>query len=164
MLVFLLQKNRSKNRFFGLFFGLFRISLHSILFHFTFATSKGDKAVSPLLGGSKSATVGKVSRDYSNIHFFFMNIESIIKSSANVQIVVSALELKEAFLNWDAERRDAVQPVQEETYLTMQEAADRLGVVPSTLWRWDKVGYLRKIKVGNSVRYRQSDIIKLMES
>lgn len=96
-----------------------------------------------------------------------MNIENIIKSGANVQLVVSALELKEAFLNWDAERRDAVQPVQEvqeETFLTVNETVKKLGVVPSTLWRWNKAGYLKKIKVGNSVRYRLQDIINLINN
>lgn len=93
-----------------------------------------------------------------------MSIIDVIKSGENVQLVVSALDLKEAFLNWDAERRDAVQPVQEETFLTVNETAKRLGVVPSTLWRWNKTGYLRKVKVGNSVRYRLQDIINLINN
>ncbi|RHL78277.1 DNA-binding protein [Parabacteroides distasonis] len=48
-------------------------------------------------------------------------------------------------------------------YLTAKETSDKLGVDVSTLWRWDKSGYLKKIKVGNAIRYRLSDVNKLME-
>ena len=48
-------------------------------------------------------------------------------------------------------------------YLTANETAKHLGVDISTLWRWDKTGYLTKVRVGGKVRYRLSDVTKLME-
>ena len=80
-----------------------------------------------------------------------------------MQLVINACDLKEAFLQWDEEKRQPTPEVKPEKYLTAQETADKLGVDMSTLWRWDKSGYLRKIKVGNKIRYRESDVLKLME-
>lgn len=92
-----------------------------------------------------------------------MSINEILRTGANVQLVINALDLKEAFLQWNEEVRQVTEVPKEESYLTAQETADKLGVDVSTLWRWDKTGYLRKIKVGNKIRYRESDVLKLME-
>lgn len=92
-----------------------------------------------------------------------MNIVELIRSGENVQLVINALDLKEAFLQWNAEVKHREPVRQEEDYLTAKETAKKLGVDLSTLWRWDKSGYLKKIKVGNTVRYRQSDVLNLME-
>lgn len=92
-----------------------------------------------------------------------MNIREILNTGTNVQLVVNALDLREAFLMWSEEQRQKSEPTLSETHLSAQEAADKLGVDISTLWRWNKSGYLKKIKIGNSVRYRESDVLKLME-
>lgn len=44
------------------------------------------------------------------------------------------------------------------TLLTRDATAKRLGVDVSTLWRWDKSGYLKPVRIGRSVHYRLSDI------
>ena len=92
-----------------------------------------------------------------------MSINEILQTGANVQLVINALDLKEAFLQWNEEMRQPDTEVKSESYLSAQETADKLGVDVSTLWRWDKSGYLKKIKVGNKIRYRESDVVKLME-
>lgn len=92
-----------------------------------------------------------------------MNINDILKSGANVQLVVNALDLKEMFLQWSEEHSRNSVSVPKENYLTAQEAAEKLGVDVSTLWRWDKTDFLKKIKVGKKIFYRESDVIKLME-
>ena len=80
-----------------------------------------------------------------------------------MQLVINAIDLKEAFLQWNAEMMRPSQDSREESYLSAQETADKLGVDVSTLWRWDKSGYLKKLKIGNKIRYRESDVLKLME-
>ena len=92
-----------------------------------------------------------------------MSISEILRTGANVQLVVNALDLKEAFLQWNEEMRQPNTDAKAESYISAQETADKLGVDVSTLWRWDKSGYLKKIKVGSKVRYRESDVHKLME-
>ena len=49
-----------------------------------------------------------------------------------------------------------------EIFLTVDEAASRLGVSRSTLWRWDKDGYLKKIKKGKKITYRLSDVERII--
>lgn len=92
-----------------------------------------------------------------------MNINEILKTGANVSFTITALDLKEWMLELIEEQKKNSIPVHPEIYLTAQQTADKLDVDVSTLWRWDKSGYLKKIKVGNKIRYRESDVLKLME-
>lgn len=50
-----------------------------------------------------------------------------------------------------------------EVYLTTEETAKRLQVNRSTLWRWNKEGYLVSIKVGSKVRYKLSDVERIQK-
>ncbi len=90
-----------------------------------------------------------------------MNINSIINQGANVQIVVSALELKEAFLDWVGERERTEQG--EETYLSVNDVMVSLNVSKPTLWRWDKAGYLSPVRVGRRTLYKKSDIERIRQ-
>ena len=49
-----------------------------------------------------------------------------------------------------------------EVYLTA-ETAKRLQVDRSTLWRWNKEGYLVSTKVGSKVRYKLSDVERIQK-
>jgi len=51
---------------------------------------------------------------------------------------------------------------QEETYFTTNEVCDRYGTTKQSLWRWRKAGYLPKIKLGGSNRYRKSDLDRIL--
>jgi len=61
----------------------------------------------------------------------------------------------------DLER--AVVERQETIYLTRDQVMAKLNIVPSTLWRWQKRGYLVPIKVGGENRYRSTDIDRILE-
>lgn len=92
-----------------------------------------------------------------------MNIIDLIKTGANVQLVISATDLREAFMLWSEEIGIKNPLDKSENYLTVQEVSNKLKVDISTLWRWDKSGYLKKIKIGGKIRYRESDVLKLIE-
>jgi len=49
-----------------------------------------------------------------------------------------------------------------ETYPTPQQVAKILGVDPTTLWRWNKRGYLVPIEIGGKRRYKMSDVKALL--
>lgn len=49
-----------------------------------------------------------------------------------------------------------------EKYLTKEEVKEICGVCDATLWHWNKKNYLKTIKIGNKVRYRMSDIRKIL--
>lgn len=92
-----------------------------------------------------------------------MSMQDFLKVGANVSFNISALDLKEFLLEVAEEQKKREIPVAPEKYLTAQETADKLRVDKSTLWRWDKSGFLKKIKVGRKIQYRESDVLKLME-
>jgi hypothetical protein len=48
-------------------------------------------------------------------------------------------------------------------YISKDEVMKRLHVDASTLWRWNKSGYLKCTKVGNKVRYRLTDVETLQK-
>ena len=72
---------------------------------------------------------------------------------ANIWLVEKTL----ADLEHTVAQKDAV------TYLTREQVMAKLNVVPSTLWRWQKRGYLVPVKVGGENRYRSTDIDKILE-
>ena len=66
----------------------------------------------------------------------------------------------------EAERENARrEDVYEDTLITREEARVRLlgGVDPSTLWRWEKRGYLCPVRIGANVFYRRSDIAAIIK-
>lgn len=52
----------------------------------------------------------------------------------------------------------------EEEYFTPQQLATLLQVSLVTLWCWDNKGILSPVRIGNSKRYRKSDIEKILSS
>lgn len=51
----------------------------------------------------------------------------------------------------------------EEEYLSREKVMERLEVSATTLWRWEKCGYLIPVSIGNKKKYRQSDIQKILQ-
>ena len=56
----------------------------------------------------------------------------------------------------------AIAEARKEKYLTKEEVKTMCGVCDTTLWHWSKKNYLKPVKVGNKVRYRQSDIQRIL--
>ncbi len=66
----------------------------------------------------------------------------------------------------EAEREQARRDRQAGDHLIRKEEARRMlgSPDPSTLWRWEKAGYLTPVRIGVKVFYRQSDIDGIIES
>ncbi len=95
-------------------------------------------------------------------------IADIIKQNQNVQLVVSASDLRELVNEWCDEReaqkeaeRLAVEKVER---ISPTDVKKTLGVTSVTLWRWAKSGYLVPIKVGGKNVYLKSDIDRILRS
>ena len=73
--------------------------------------------------------------------------------SANERLVERTIADMERMI---AERRETI-------YMTKVQVLAKLNVAPSTLWRWQKRGYLVPVKVGGENRYRSTDIDKILE-
>ena len=50
-----------------------------------------------------------------------------------------------------------------EPRLTIKQVSHRLNVDPSTLWRWERDGYLVPTRLGRKVLYNESDIAAIEE-
>ncbi|MBO4985618.1 MAG: helix-turn-helix domain-containing protein [Bacteroides sp.] len=91
-----------------------------------------------------------------------MSINEIINTDSNVMLVISAADLKEFVLELLDERKGPSK-LTPERFLTITDTVGKYGISKSTLWRWSKIGYLPKVKLGGKCFYLESDIIKLLE-
>lgn len=89
-----------------------------------------------------------------------MAIKDIIQSGANTLLVVTPADLQEFALSVVNEFTKAAPRMEEKRY-SRREFARRHGVTLSTLWRWEKQGLLKGIRVGQKVYYRDSDLKEL---
>ena len=78
-----------------------------------------------------------------------------------VNIVLNREDLEAVVRKIVMEAIDASRAESDKKLLTRDEVCSILSVSPSTLWKWDKIGYLKKRKVGRSVFYEKNDILKL---
>lgn len=86
-----------------------------------------------------------------------MNIQEILTSGQNVQLVVTIADLKEFALVLISEAQHTdVQPT--EPLYTPAEFAKLHKVDRSTLWRWCQAGILKQIHIGGKTYYRESDL------
>lgn len=92
---------------------------------------------------------------------------SIIQNGkANVKLEVTGEDLlafsDQLISRAKHELSTAIAEARKEKYLTKEEVKQMCDVCDTTLWHWGKKSYLKPIKVGNKVRYRLSDIQKIL--
>lgn len=88
------------------------------------------------------------------------------QQSNSVLYMISADDLRSLVKELYAEEQQrierAIAESREVPTVTRHEAARMLNVTLSTLWRWDKEGYLNPVKIGSKVLYRATDIDRLL--
>lgn len=92
---------------------------------------------------------------------------SIIQNgSANIKLEITGEDLlvfsNQLISRAKHELSSAIAEARKEKYLTKEEVKQMCNVCDTTLWHWGKKNYLKPVKVGNKVRYRQSDIQKIL--
>ena len=95
-----------------------------------------------------------------------MAISEILSSGANVSITVSAEDLRVFFaevaqqvINQEKAAQAAKNDVE---MLNQAQVCSYLGVSKATVWRWEKIGYLRPAtRMGARPMYLKSEIEKL---
>lgn len=96
------------------------------------------------------------------------NLLSIIqdeKSQHQVRSSEDLLEFSNDLINWaKSELSTEITETRKERYFTRSEVKEICGVCDATLWHWNKKNYLKTIKVGSKVRYRMSDVRRILES
>ena len=89
-----------------------------------------------------------------------MSITEILNSDLNVSITINSQELK-SFLK-DVATNLQPKPTNEEVYLSVDEVCSLTKKVRSTLWTWEKRGYLMPKRMGKVLLYKKSDVLALM--
>lgn len=77
--------------------------------------------------------------------------------------IMSADDLESVIYKIIQDKGEKSKSKKDEEFLTIKEVIRKLGVSRTTLWRWEKNGYLTPIRVGNKVRYNSSEINKLFK-
>ena len=96
-----------------------------------------------------------------------IDIMSILTAGdANIKLEITSEDLRnfseELISRAVNEVATAMQDNKEDCLLSKEETKKRLGVCDATLWHWDKKGYLKPVKVGSKVKYRESDVNKIL--
>ena len=95
------------------------------------------------------------------------NLIALAKECPDLVVSIKLGELVEANSLLIAEtKRELEQTIADqnaETYLSREKVMEIFGVGQTTMWRWQKIGYLVPINVGGKRRYRKSDINRILE-
>lgn len=90
-------------------------------------------------------------------------IEKIFESGSNIQVSVAAKDLREFAQYMINEVSKNKNSSKEEEYLSSKKVCELIEIDPSTLWHWEKKGYLVPVRVGGLKRYRKSEINTLLD-
>jgi Predicted site-specific integrase-resolvase len=95
-----------------------------------------------------------------------MNIKDLVATGANIALTIYLQDLIEFHRVVVADtKRELEQEIVEnksERYIDRKRTRELLDVDDTTLWRWNKRGYLKCVKVGGKVRYAMSDIKRIL--
>ena len=93
-----------------------------------------------------------------------MNVNDLINAGMNVSITMTPADLEEFALTIiDKVNQARDQEQQPESYMTPDEVARVFDVTKNTLWRWDKIGYLKPVRCGRRLHYKRSDVTRLLD-
>lgn len=99
-----------------------------------------------------------------------MDLEALAKSCPDITVSISLRDLlasQEALVKRvrEEERRAIEQQSEDVDDLIPKDIIkQKLGVNPSTLWRWEKEGYLMAVRIGTKIFYRTSRINEILNS
>jgi excisionase family DNA binding protein len=95
-----------------------------------------------------------------------MNIQELVEKCTNVSVNINTSDLK-VFADYLIEKtknelEEIVISDKAESYPTVKQVSEMLNVDATTLWRWNKKGYLKTIEFGGGRRYKMSEVKALM--
>ena len=105
--------------------------------------------------------------DFSTRNDLYADLLSILRDApGSIRLEVSGEDLlafsKSLIDRAKEELAAQVAEARKERYLTKEQVKELCGVCDATLWHWNRKGYLKTVKVGNKVRYRTSDIQRIL--
>ena len=87
-----------------------------------------------------------------------MSLRDLLESGANVSVTVTLDDLR-TILNEAAKgTKPAAQEQTTDEFLSRMEVLALLKIDSSTLWCWEKTGYIKSYPFGGRKRYRREDV------
>ena len=98
-----------------------------------------------------------------------MSLKEITERIPNVQLVITASDLRELIHDWQQESiaqmeatKTASQPPSNDGLLTSKEAQTIMRVSPTTLWKLERQQKLIPVRIGRRVFYKKTDVDKVI--
>ena len=87
-----------------------------------------------------------------------MNYRDLLRTGANVNVTVSLEDLKQLFkeVAGNLPTAETLSPAEE--YWSRKEVLQRLDIDSSTLWNWERTGYIKSYPFGGRKHYLRSDV------
>lgn len=87
-----------------------------------------------------------------------MNYRDLLDSGANVSVTLKLEDLKEFFKEIVGNLKPALKESHPEEFLSRKEVLKVLQIDSSTLWSWEKTGYIKSYPFGGRKRYKLVDV------
>lgn len=88
--------------------------------------------------------------------------EAIVRGDANITLSINAADLRaimgEMALMERKRLAEEAELLKQKPAIGLEAAAEMLGVSRTTLYNWEKSGYLIPVRIGRKVLYRAADI------
>lgn len=98
------------------------------------------------------------SKSIFNLKTSIMNLRDLLESGANVSVTVTLDDLRAIFNEAAKGVRPVAQERTTEEFLSRKEVLALLKIDSSTLWCWEKTGYVKSYPFGGRKRYRREDV------
>lgn len=92
------------------------------------------------------------------LKFPIMNYRDLLNSGANVSVTLKLEDLREIFKEMVSSIKPKTNDQSSEDFLSRKEVLNLLKIDSSTLWSWEKTGYIKSYPFGGRKRYKLVDI------
>ena len=87
-----------------------------------------------------------------------MNYRDLLNSGANVSVTLKLEDLQAIFKVMSDGHNSTTKDSHSEDFLSRKEVLSILKIDSSTLWSWEKTGYIKSFPFGGRKRYRHTDV------
>ena len=87
-----------------------------------------------------------------------MNYRDLLTSGANVSVTLKLEDLREIFKEMSGSHKSTAKDTPVDDFLSRKEVLSLLKIDSSTLWCWEKTGYIKSFPFGGRKRYKTVDV------
>lgn len=87
-----------------------------------------------------------------------MNYQELLSSGANVSVTLSPSEFINLLKEINTISKTEILEPESEEFISRKNALALLNIDSSTLWNWEKTGYIKSQPFGGRKRYKKSDL------